>query len=246
MSPNTHYRERSTLRAVRNDPQFKLVQSANGYLVHGIPLQDGEDGKYVVEFVNSWKLDFGRPRTCRDWTSYMSERDHKDFGPATAPQLCALIDTLEQNRKHPAYGQVIAGIRSSFPVSTQFATTSFVQYLPSREIVHHQHGSRDFKIEEHIAGASAYLTENAPNLGAKCKALLGTRDAGRVNAAFKWLTDQDIALMLREKTPKYETRFVTFGNRQVFEGADHYMIDADCAPAEKLNAIAFKIVDRIA
>jgi hypothetical protein len=220
----------------------------NWYRVSGVPLQDSTtsgEAKYVIDFVNGWTLDFGNQHTCRDWINYGTGREPSEFLPATAPQICALVETLEQNQKHSQFGKLIEGVRASFPVSTQFATASFVQYLPKTDTVHHLHADRDYKIEEDIAGDAEYLTHPSPDLIKRCKALFGTRSTARLNAALRWLTGKDVALVPREKTPTYETRFVTFGNREGFERADHYMIDADCKSDTNLNAIAFRIVEQL-
>lgn len=255
MSPETFYRERPTLRRTVAHPPFRIEERA-WFVLHGVPVQDHSaqgksEGLYVVEVVNGWKLNYGEQRTGKGWMQYLYDRcdDKNAFFPATAPQLASIVDTLYQHQHEPAHAQMIERLRNSFPHTVQFATNSYVQYIPGKDdSVLHTSSSvdRDYKMSEHITGQSAFLKDDGAELARKCKAVLGTRAVQRLAQGFKWLTGSDAVFVPHEHKTHYCARTVAFGNREQLRDARFYTIDADTETTKELYAVGIRIREKIA
>lgn len=250
MSPNTHYKDRPTQRAVRHDPQFRIESLGCWTRISGVPLHDASgDGLYVIEVLDNWKLDFDRKRPASQWLNYDYEKRDSpdDFRPATAPQLAAIIDTLFQHHADNRYKGQIEHVRMSFPHDIQLATNTHIHYAPDKadSVMHTYNTHRGYRIEEHLAGKAARLDDHAPDIGKKCKVLFGTRASHRFNEAIHWLTGKRAVLLTRDEKQKYCARGLAFGNREELANADFYTLDADNDTDKELHAVGIRIVRKL-
>jgi hypothetical protein len=248
MSPNTNYRERNTLRAVRNDPQFSLKETANTYLFTLHLRGEEGPGAYQAELVKGWTLDFSARKSYKQWVNHKAEHETCAFFPATAPELTAIIDTLYTHREHPEHKKLIAHIAKQFPKDEQVVTMSGVNYLPNSTYVMHCNQTTYGYHAPKLEGPALELEKDGPVAKDTCKALLGTGSTRFVNNALHWLTGRNAVLMphAHRQNGEIPSRVIAFGNRDEMRSAPFYLLDADCSPNLELCSVGIRILNRIA
>lgn len=176
-------------------------------------------------------LDDGKPRTLPYWIEYSKKAIDLDYFYVGSSELHhSLTDSLCQNRGHPKYKAKVEDIRtfleSQFKQDFPWTLTKVIYEPYSSQqpdtVIHNPSMPDNYSLLEHMFGATGSLN-TLWDADRMCDALLGTDDAGRVNAIYRWILRQNTFLHRNhQKQPRQKERGVLLGS---FGGSFHIVAD---------------------